>query len=207
MALDQLVDRISYYGSSVLGKEGPIQETGRMALGGLAGAAAPIVLGACGAISPQVAMNPVTWFYSGGLGFTATGVYQLDSLAGKVLMTIPAVGYFLPKTMGALSYGMTASFPYVSGVLGSAGAYISSAVSYVASAFSYTSPYVGMALPYIGVSMAAAGIIYAGYWMIQGWVNKLRGRRTYNGARNKATKTGKSKAKSEQNGKSEGNGK
>ena len=46
---------------------------------------------------------------------TAAGVYQLDSLAGKVIMTIPALGYFLPKTLEALSYGLT--LPYASGVL------------------------------------------------------------------------------------------
>ena len=205
MALDQLVDRISYYGSSVLGREGPIQETGRMALGGLAGAVAPIVLGACGTLAPQVAMNPVTWFYSGGLGFTASGVYQLDSLAGKVLMTIPAIGYFLPKTIETLSYGMAASFPYLSGAFGSAAGSISSVVGYVSSALS--SAYVGAALPYIGVGVAAAGIIYAGYRIIKGWVNKLKGRRTYNGAKNGAGKKGRSKAKSEQNGKSEEKGK
>ena len=55
MALERLVDKVSQYSSSVLGREGPIQETGRMMLGGIAGAVAPIVLGATGAISPQVA--------------------------------------------------------------------------------------------------------------------------------------------------------
>lgn len=205
MALERLVDKVSQYSSSVLGREGPIQETGRMMLGGLAGAVAPIVLGATGAISPQVAMNPLSWFYSGGLGFTASGVYQLDSLAGKVLMTIPAVGYFLPKTLEALSYGMATSFPYVSSALGSAATSIGSVVDYVSSALS--SAYVGGALPYIGVGLAAAGIIYAGYRIIKGWVNKLRGRRTYNGAKNRATKKGNSKTKSGQNGKSGEKGK
>ena len=86
MALDDLVDRVSYSASNILGREGPVQETGRMILGGLAGAAAPIVLGACGTLSPAAAMSPLSWFYSGGLGLTATGVYQLDSLAGKLLI-------------------------------------------------------------------------------------------------------------------------
>ena len=188
MALDDLVDRVSHTAGGILGKEGPIQETGRMALGGLAGAAAPIVLGACGTLTPQVAMNPLAWFYSGGLGFTATGVYQLDSLAGKVMMTIPAVGYFLPKTITSLSYGMAVSFPYASGVMGSIGAGISSTVSYAASAFSYTSAYMGAALPYIGIGIAAAGIVYAGYRIVKGWYNKIKGRRTYNGTRKSKTK-------------------
>ena len=183
MALDDLVNKVSSSASGVLGKEGPIQETGRMMLGGLVGAAAPIVLGACGALSPQVAMNPVPWFYSGGLGFTATGVYQMDSLIGKLLMTIPAVGYFLPKTIETLSYGMAASVPYASGVLGTIGAGVSSAVGYVTSAFSYASAYVGMALPYIGAGVAAIGILYAGYKVAKGWYNKAKGRRTYNGAK------------------------
>jgi hypothetical protein len=195
LALDDLVDRVSHYGSSVLGREGPIQETGRMALGGLAGAALPIVLGACGTLAPQAAMSPLTWFYSGGLGFTATGVYQLDSLAGKMAMTIPAVGYFLPKTITALSYGMSASFPYASGVMASISTGISSATGYVASAFSYASAYVGAALPYIGIGVAAAGIVYAGYRIVKGWYNKLKRRRTYNGARNRKAEKLQSKQK------------
>ena len=59
MALDDLVNTETGL-LSVLGKEGPIQETARIGLGGLAGAAMPIVLGACGVLAPQVAMNPVT---------------------------------------------------------------------------------------------------------------------------------------------------
>ena len=169
--------------SSVLGREGPIQETGRMMLGGLAGAVAPIVLGATGALSPQAAMNPLSWFYSGGLGFTASGVYQLDSLAGKVLTTIPAIGYFLPKTIETLSYGMAATFPSVSGALGTIGAGLSSVAGYVSSAFS--SIYFGAALPYIGVSVAAIGILYTAYRIMKGWANKLKGKRTYNGAKKK----------------------
>ncbi len=195
MALDDVVNNVSSSVNGVLGKEGPIQETGRMMLGGLVGAAAPIVLGACGTLSPQVAMNPLSWFYSGGLGFTASGVHQLDSLTGKLLMTIPAVGYFLPKTIETLSYGMAASFPYASGVLGSIGAGISSVVGYVTSAFSYTSAYMGAALPYIGVGVAAIGILYAGYKVAKGWYNKLKGRKTYNGARNGKSKKNKSQNK------------
>ena len=183
MALDDLVDKASSPIGSILGKEGPVQETGRMLLSGLAGAAAPIVLGAFGTLSPQVAMNPLSWFYSGGLGFTASGVYQLDSLAGKLMMTIPAIGYFLPKTIETLSYGMAASFPYASGVLGSIGAGVGSVAGYVASAISYSSAYVGVALPYIGVGVAAIGILYAGYKVAKGLYNKLKGRRTYNGIR------------------------
>ena len=185
MALDDLVNRDTGL-LSVLGKEGPIQETARIGLGGLAGAAMPIVLGACGALTPQVAMNPLTWFYSGGLGMTAAGVYQLDSLAGKVMMTIPALGYFLPKTLEALSYGLT--LPYASGVLGAVGAGISSATGYIASVVSYASSYVGMALPYIGIGLAAAGIVYAGYRVVKGWLNKIKGRRTYNGKKKSKSK-------------------
>lgn len=172
--------------SSFLGREGPIQETGRMMLGGLVGALAPIVLGATGALSPQAAMNPLSWFYSGGLGFTASGVYQLDSIAGKILTTIPAIGYFLPKTLETLSYGMVATFPYVSGALGTISAGLSSVAGYVSSAFS--SIYFGAALPYIGVGVAAIGIIYAGYKIAKGWANKLKGRRTYNGAKRRRTR-------------------
>lgn len=181
MALDDLVDRASGPLSSLFGKEGPLQETGRMLLGGLAGAVAPVVLGACGTLSPQAAMNPSSWFYSGGLGFTASGVYQLDSLAGKLIMSIPAVGYFLPKTIETLGYGLPASFAHAPGVLGSIGAGISSVAGYVASAISHSSAYAGVALPYIGVGVAAIGIIYAGYRVAKGWYNKLKGRRTYNG--------------------------
>jgi len=187
VALDDLVDNVSSSANSVLGKEGPIQETGRMVLGGLVGAAAPIVLGACGALNPRVAMNPLSWFYSGGLGFTASGVYQLDSLIGKLLMTIPAVGYFLPKTIETLSYGMAASLPYAS-VLGTIGAGVSSAVGYVTSALSYASTYVGAALPYMGAGVAAIGILYAGYKVAKGWYNKLKGKRTYNGAKKRKSR-------------------
>ena len=195
MALDDVVNNVSSSVNGVLGKEGPIQETGRMILGGLAGAAAPIVLGACGTLSPQVAMNPLSWFYSGGLGFTATGVHQLDSLSGKLLMTIPAVGYFLPKTIETLGYGIAANVPYASGVLGTIGAGLNSAVGYVTSAFSYTSAYVGAALPYIGIGIAAIGIGYAGYRIVKGWYNKLKGRRTYNGARNSRSKKSQNQQK------------
>ena len=181
LALDYLVEKASNSMSSLLGREGPVQETGRMMLGGLVGAVAPIILGATGVLSPQAAMNPLSWFYSGGLGFTATGVYQLDSLVGKVLTTIPAISYFLPKTLETLSYGMAATFPYVSSVFGTISAGISTAAGYVASA-SYSS-YIGIALPYIGVGVAAIGILYAGYKIIKGWSNKLKGKRTYNGAR------------------------
>jgi len=181
VALDYLVEKASNSMSSLLGREGPVQETGRMMLGGLVGALAPIVLGATGLLSPQAAMNPLSWFYSGGLGFTAAGVYQLDSLAGKILTTIPAIGYFLPKTLETLSYGMAATFPYVSVALGSVGAGISTVAGYVSSAFS--SIYFGAALPYIGVGVAAIGIIYAGYKIAKGWANKLKGRRTYNGVK------------------------
>ena len=169
--------------SSLLGREGPVQETGRMMLGGLVGALAPIVLGATGVLSPQAAMNPLSWFYSGGLGFTAAGVYQLDSIAGKILTTIPAIVYFLPKTLETLSFGMAATFPYVSGALGTIGAGLSSVAGYVSSAFS--SIYFGAMLPYSGVGVAAIGIIYAGYKIAKGWANKLKGKRTYNGAKSK----------------------
>ena len=186
MALDDLVDQVSIPLSSILGKEGPFQETGRMLLGGLAGAVAPIVLGASGTLSPQAAMNPSSWFYSGGLGFTASGVYQLDSLAGKVMMTIPAVGYFLPKTIETLGYGLPASFSAAQGVLGSIGAGISSVAGYVSSAISYSAAYVGMAIPYIAAGVAAIGVLYAGYKVAKGWYNKLKRRRTYNGSKKRS---------------------
>lgn len=180
VALDDVVNKVSRSVSAVVGKEGPIQESGRMILGGLAGAAAPILLGACGTISPQIAMNPVSWFYSGGLGFTASGAYQLDSLAGKVLMTIPAVGYFLPKTIEALSYGMAATAPYVSGAFGAISSGLGTGVGYMTA---FTSAYMGSALPYIGMGIAVIGIVYAGYLIAKGWVNKAKGRKTYNGAK------------------------
>jgi len=186
VALDDVVNKVSRSVSAVVGKEGPIQESGKMILGGLAGATVPILLGACGTISPQVAMNPVSWFYSGGLGFTASGVYQLDSLAGKVLMSIPALGYFLPKTIEALSYGMAAAAPYVSGAFGTISAGLSSGVGYVTA---FTSAYMGTALPYIGMAIAVIGIAYAGYRIAKGWVNKAKSRKTYNGAKKSGKKS------------------
>jgi len=187
VALDEVVNKASSYVSGFMGKEGPIQESGRMMLGGLVGAAAPIVLGACGALRPQIAMNPLTWFYTGGLGLTATGAYQLDSVAGKVLMTIPALGYFLPKTLEALSYGMASTVPYVSSIFGTIGTGISTGVGYVTSGLSSAS--MGTALPYIGVAVAVVGLLYAGYRIAKGWLNKAKGKRTYNGTKKGASKS------------------
>jgi len=180
VAIDDLVNKISKPFSGVLGKEGPVQETGRMMLGGLAGVAAPIVLGASGTLIPQVAMNPLAWFYTGGLGFTASGVYQLDSFIGKMSMTIPAVSYFLPKTIETMSYGMATTFPYASSVLETIGAGMNSVLEYAGSALSYSGGYLGIAMPYIGVGLAAVVILYAGYKIVGGWFNKLIGRKTYN---------------------------
>jgi len=134
----------------------------KMLLGGITGAFLPSLVGV---------YNPIASLYSAGLGFTAMGTDQLDSLVGKLTMAGLSLGYFLPKTLESIGYGLSVPSAslgsYVSSAASAVG--LGSVTSYIGSALSSIAPY----LPAVCTGLASLGFAYFGYKVAKGLTDKF----------------------------------